>query len=281
MYLRVGAKIAVTGANGAVGRALLESLAATRMRTVALTRQAHRLPAARQVVGPLNSPEAFAALRESDYVVHLAGALRPMGTNSYHAANVQTTEAVARALRGSAVKRVVFLSSVGARGDAENAYLRSKAMAERLLAGTGRELVVFRCTHIIGPPEAPGPLALELIAEGKPPTVLGGGGQVVAPVYVGDVVAALEAAMAGGPPGVYDLAGPEQMSLDDLVRLLHRNPKIRIRHIPAPVARMLGRFLSSLPGPLVEVMVHDSLGDATRAIVAFGLKLTSLREVWR
>ena len=281
MYLRVGAKIAVTGANGAVGRALLESLEATRMRTVALTRTAHRLPATQEVVGPLDSPDALAALQESDYVVHLAGTLRPTGNNSYHAANVQTTETVARALRDSAAKRVLFLSYIGASADAKNAYLRTKAMAERLLAGTGKDLVVFRCTHIIGPPEAPGPTALELIAEGRPPTVLGSGRQVVAPLYVGDVVAALEAAIAGGPPGVYDLAGPEGMSLDDLVRLLNRNPRIRIRHIPAPVARMLGRFLPSLPGPLVEVMVRDSLGDPSRAIAAFGLKLTSLREVWR
>jgi len=38
-------------------------------------------------------------------------------------------------------------------------------MAENLLRGTGKELVTFRCTHIIGPPESPGPLAQSMLAK--------------------------------------------------------------------------------------------------------------------
>ena len=279
MYLKVGPKIAVTGADGSVGRAVLERLLGTRARTIALTRGVHELPSTRTVVGPLDSPGAEVAIKESDYVVHLAGTLYPLGANSYHAANVGTAQAVARAVRGSKVKRILFLSYVGASEDAKNPYLRMKGIAERLLAETGKELVVFRCTHIIGSPEAPGPTGERMISR-KPPIVLGTGRQMVAPVYVGDVISALEAAMTGGSAGIYELAGPEPMSLDELVRLLNRDPKVPIRHIPPWLARVLGRIVPGLPGPLVDVMLSDSLGDSSRATAQFRVKPTSLRSIW-
>lgn len=223
----------------------------------------------------------MAAIREAAYVVHLAGTLRPVGTNSYHAANVETAQAVARAVKDASAKRVLFLSYVGASEGARNPYLHTKALAERMLAETGKDLVVFRCTHIIGSPAAPGPTALAMLARlGRGVTVLGSGRQAVAPVYLGDVVFALEAALGDGPPGTYELAGPGRMSMDDLVRLLNRNPEVAIRHLPGWAARVLGVLLPTMPRPLVEVMVRDSVGDPSRAVAAFGLQLTSLRTIW-
>ena len=274
--------IAVTGADGQVGRALLLRLRGRGEQTVALTRRPVDLSAHRLVVGPLDSPEAVTALRAADYVVHLAGALRPIRGNSYQAANVATAEAVVRALKDGRAKRVLFLSYVGASEESKNLYLRTKAMAERILAASGKELVVFRCTHILGPPGTPGPTASAMLAKpGRGVSVLGNGRQVVAPVYLDDVVAALLAAMRGGRPGTYDLAGPERMSLDDLVRLLNRNPRVPIRHIPGWVARLLGLSLPALPGPMVDILLTDSVGDPSHAVDTFGLPLTSLRAVWK
>jgi nucleoside-diphosphate-sugar epimerase len=272
--------VVVTGAGGQVGRALLQSLV-TDARTIALTHGVADLPATSIIRGPLDSAPAAAAIRDADYVVHLAGALRPVGRNSYHAANVETTEAVVSALRDAKVRRVLHLSYVGACEDATNAYLRSKAVAEWLLAESGKDVVVFRCTHIIGSRDAPGPLALAMIAEpGKGVTVPGDGRQVVAPVYLGDVVAALKAAMATGSPGMYELAGPDRMTMDDLVRLLNQSWRVPITHIPGWAARILRVVLRTTPGPLVEVMLRDSLGDPSRAVAAFGIELTSLRAIW-
>lgn len=273
--------VAVTGASGQVGRALLRRLQG-RARTIALTRQATELPADRVVVGQIDSPSAMMALMEADYVVHLAGALRPRQRDSYRAANLETAEAVSRVLREGKARRALFLSYVGASATAGNPYLRCKACAEHILAEHARELVVFRCTHIIGPPPAPGPLARALLVKtGGAVRILGDGRQIVAPIYLGDVVEALVAALRGGEPGTYELAGPQRMTLDELARLLNRDPNVPIRHCPAWFARLLGFVVPDLSGPLVDVLLRDSVGDATRAVAAFGLRLTPLSALWQ
>jgi nucleoside-diphosphate-sugar epimerase len=170
---------------------------------------------------------------------------------------------------------------VGASEDSKNQYLRTKAQAERVLTATNKEAVIFRCTHIVGTPESPGPYALSLIAKpGKKAGVLGTGRKIVAPVYLGDVVTALVLAMTKGSPGVYELAGPEQMSVDQLVCIVNRNPEVPISHLPNPIARILGALLPMLPSPFVDVILKDSIGDSSRAKSTFGLNLTSLRSIW-
>jgi uncharacterized protein YbjT (DUF2867 family) len=273
--------VVVTGANGQVGRALLARLAQKGVPATAIVRRQADLPAARLVAGGLGSPAAAAAVREAAVVVHLAGALRP-GRGNYRAANVEPARAVAGALAGSGARRALFMSCVGADPLSPNAYLRAKGEAEAILGGAGIELVVFRSTHIIGSPSAPGPTAQALLARpAQPVKVLGTGRQRLAPVFLGDVVAALESGMADGAPGVYELAGPEQMTMDALVRLLNRDPQVPISHVPRWLALALAAILPSLPRAMVEVLLADSLGDPSRAVAAFGLKLASIRTIWR
>jgi NADH dehydrogenase len=273
--------VVVTGANGQVGHALLARLMGSPLQTVALVQGGQYVHASRLLSCSLHAPPSAQALHEADVIVHLAGALRPVPPNTYRSANLHTTQAVAQALRHGRARRVVFLSYVGAAESSRNEYLRTKAEAERILAATGREVVVFRCTHIVGPPEAPGPTAQALIAgpTGRV-TLLGRGSQLVQPVFVGDVAAAVAAAIERGAPGTYDLAGPDGMSLDELARLLNRGRDVRIQHVPGPLARAMGRLWPSWPPALVDLLLRDSVGEAESAVAEFSLRLTSLRELW-
>jgi nucleoside-diphosphate-sugar epimerase len=241
------------------------------------------VPADCTVGAALDSPLAGEALRRADVIVHLAGGLGPRHGAALREANLGTTVRVAAAAREGRARRVVFLSHVRADSSSGNEYLALKGRAEEILAGTGKELVVFRCTHIIGPPEAPGTVATALLRAGGAHhvTVFGNGMQRVAPVYRGDVVSALVAATRGGPPGTYGLAGPQELELDDLVRLLNRTPLTRLRHLPPPLAIVLSEVSPRLPASLVDLMLRDSVADSSSACAAFGLTLTRLDEVWR
>jgi len=239
------------------------------------------LPGTRVVHGELDSAEVQTALKEADVIVHLAGTLRPLGRNSYGAANFGTTQAVARAAKAGKARRILYLSYVGANEHSPNAYMRTKAAAERVLAETGREVVVFRCTHIVGPPDAPGPTATAMLARpGQAVHVLGSGSQIVAPLYRDDVVSALLRAMQSGAPGVYDLPGPDRMTMDEMVRLINRNDAVRITHLPAWAARLLGLVVPALPYAMVDVLLGDSVGEPSKAIRVFELMPTSLKTVW-
>ncbi len=115
--------VVVTGADGHVGHLLLTSLYHAPYETIAITRTGDE-PPSKIISDSLTSVSAEKALRDADYIVHLAGALRPLGKNTYEKANIETTRIVAKALKKGRAKRVVFLSYVGANENSQNLYLR-------------------------------------------------------------------------------------------------------------------------------------------------------------
>jgi len=258
--------IAITGASGQMGRALVRRLAAFPNGVRALGRD----------------DDLVAAFRDAVAVVHLAGTLRPEWPSTLEEANLRTVEATVAALDRSSVERVVFLSYVGADTRSDNEYLRAKADAEELLHRSGRGYVVFRCTHIFGPPDAPGPTVSALLAHaGRAVWVLGSGAQRVAPVFRDDVVEAIVAALdPTSYHGRFDLAGPGVLSMDDFVRIVNGG-RARLRHLPPLVARGLAHASPGLTPELVEIMVSDSVADPTRAARTFGLELRGVSDIYR
>jgi len=260
-----GGPIVITGANGQVGMALRRRLAASPSEIRALTRH----------------DVTEEAIRDAQAVVHLAGTLLPGRQSTYEQANRATVGETVSALAGSAVERVVFLSYVRADPQSENAYLRAKGEAEELLYRSGRDCVVFRCTHIFGPPDDPGPILAALRARrGRSVWAPGAGNQRVAPVYREDVVDAIVAALDPSTyHGRFDLPGPEEMTMDDLTRMVNADD-IRLRHLPPRIARTLSRAAPGTTPELVEVMLADSLGEQRRVDRVFGLERRGVSDVY-
>jgi NAD(P)H dehydrogenase (quinone) len=260
--------IAITGASGQVGTLLRQ-----------------RLEEAGTEALPLNRGDDWAAaIARAGAVVHLAGTLQPKGSNTYESANVETSATVAAAARASGLGRIVFLSYVGADPASTNAYLRSKAEAEALLVESGVPTTIFRCLHIFGPPPSPGPTAGAFLAKGGGSVpVPGSGRQLIEPLYIGDVLAAvLAAATAESPdPGVYELAGPERMTLDDFVRALN-GPEAKLRHIPPRLSRALAHLSPSLTPALMDLLLADNVSDTPAAELGarFGFTPHRVADVW-
>lgn len=275
-------KIIITGASGFVGRALLSRLWDTNAETYAVTRTAGSFQASKVFTSPLEVEKVQKAIHQSDVAIHLAGTFWPRTSNSYYGANVSSAAALVRAARDSNIKRFIYLSYVDASESSSNEFLRTKAHAEQLLLSTGIPTVVFRCSHVIGNPELPGPVAnLLQSADGEPVKVLGSGQQMVAPVYLGDVVSAINLAVDKGRAGTYELSGPDRMTMDDLVRMVNRNPSVPIRHLPGRLAKFLSKVTPGMPPPMMDVMIKPSIGNPVRAVSEFGIQLTSLPEVWK
>jgi NADH dehydrogenase len=258
--------IVITGASGHVG--------------TALCRRLERDP---NEVRPLGrGDDLAAAMRDAVAVVHLAGTLAPVKGDTYDSANLDTARAVVGAVAGSGVQRIVDLSYVDADPASANAYRRAKGQAEQVLAGAGVELLTLRAPWIFGPPQDPGPSFAPFLArDGKPVTVIGGGGQRMAPVYVEDVAEALArgALDPTAPTGTFALAGPQELTLDEMVALLD-GAGVRERHIPPSVARLLAHLSPQLNPTLVEVLLADSLPHDPPAAEALGLELRAPRDVY-
>jgi uncharacterized protein YbjT (DUF2867 family) len=117
------------------------------------------------------------------------------------------------------VRHHVALSIVGADRLPDSGYLRAKMAQERLIKASGIPYTILRSTQFF---EFMGDVA-DSFSDGKmvrvPPAL-------VEPIVSDDVVAAL-ADIVLAPPvnGTLEVAGPEQLRFDELIRLVLRNDK--------------------------------------------------------
>jgi UDP-4-keto-D-QuiNAc 4-reductase len=187
--------ILVTGANGKLGRALVEHFVASGQGVHAVARSMPGdLPDGANgfAVGPLSpATDWSAALSGVATVIHCAALTwidpEAADQSGFQTVNVDATERLARQAAESGVKRLVYISSLTVNGKHSGAqpfrhddvpnpgspYSRSKWDAEQVLrrieAETGLEIVVVRPPRIIWP-ELTGNLALmaKLIKRGVP-----------------------------------------------------------------------------------------------------------------
>lgn len=150
-------RIAVTGATGFVGKALMPLLSMAGFEIAALVRnpQMAKLHGSVRVVqGNLQNLEALDALtRGADVVLHVAGAINGVTRGDFFTANVDGTLAVAQAARKNGVKHFILVSSLSAREPRLNFYGESKAAAEFALQGfvDDMKITIIRPSAVYGP----------------------------------------------------------------------------------------------------------------------------------
>jgi nucleoside-diphosphate-sugar epimerase len=150
-------KIALTGATGFVGRAVVSALLAKSHQVSALVRdplRANLPPEVRQVQGDLNNSAALDDLTEDvDAVIHVAGVIGALKREDYFFANEQGSRAVAETASRNGVKRFVHISSLAAREPELSTYGASKRAGEIALESFTSKMPVV----ILRPPAVYGP----------------------------------------------------------------------------------------------------------------------------
>jgi uncharacterized protein YbjT (DUF2867 family) len=271
-------KIVITSANSATGLLLVPALKAAGHYTIGLVRKPVAIAADEVITDWMNAAAARQALAGADVIVHLSGELNAKNARLYASANRDTARVVADNARAG---RLVYLSYPHASSQERNYYLRYKGEAEELLHQTGIPLVIFRCPVIIDAPDKASKIdVLFKSQKGRPVPVIGSGRQLMRPVYRGTVVGAIVSALRKGRPGVYELSGPDEMTVDEFIRLA--NPQgVRLLHIPGWLAFTLSRVLPGLSSTFVDMMLHHTSSTYDPATYReFGIGPVSISEIW-
>lgn len=145
--------IALTGATGFVGSAVLDRALADGHTVRALARR-EQPPCAgvEWVRGDLAETAALAALvAGADAVLHVAGLTNTPDPAAFEGANVTGTANVLAAMQAASVRRLVFVSSLAARMPKLSAYGASKARAETLVEASGHDWTIVRPPGVYGP----------------------------------------------------------------------------------------------------------------------------------
>ena len=145
--------LAVTGATGFVGQAVLDCAHAAGVAVRALARkpQAARV-GVEWVIGDLDDTAALAALVQgTEAILHIAGVVNAPDPAAFEAGNVKGTLNVIEASLAAGVQRFVHVSSLSAREPDLSAYGASKARAEKLVRASGLDWTIVRPPGIYGP----------------------------------------------------------------------------------------------------------------------------------
>ncbi len=250
----------LTGATGLVGSTLLGRLLAEGTDVRCLVRDPRRLGAQRVRVqialGDLTDPPSFRnALRGVHTVVHLAAAIRDQPRGSIEELNGIATWRMVEAAERQGVERFVFFSALGASTHHRTRGLRAKALAEQAVREADLRSIVF-APSIVYAPGDPWLTLLERLALLPVMPVSGRGRASFQPIWADDVAACVSAALrrdGGAPRERYELAGPETLSHDDIVRTLLRslNRRRALLHVPTPIVSRALRVLERTGGSRV------------------------------
>ena len=145
--------LAVTGATGFVGQALLDRAVAAGIPVRALARKPQPPRAGVEwIAGDLDDRPALTALLSgAEAVIHVAGVVNAPDPAAFEAANVKGTLNVIEASLAAGVQRLVHVSSLSAREPDLSAYGASKVRAEKLVRASGLDWTIVRPPGIYGP----------------------------------------------------------------------------------------------------------------------------------
>jgi uncharacterized protein YbjT (DUF2867 family) len=301
--LAPGSLVTVFGGSGFVGRHLVRRLAKAGHRI----RVAVRRPDLAGHLQPLGGVGQIAfiqanlryrdsvlrAVEGADAVVNSVGILYETGRQSFGAVQAEGARAIAAAARGSGVSNLVQVSAIGADRDSAAAYAETKALGEMAVLREVPDAVIMRPSIVFGPEDNFFNQFAGLARMLPVLPLIGGGETKFQPVFVGDVAAAIHAALDGKakPGGVFELGGPAVMSfrqiLDYILEVTGRSRLLL--PLPFGLAKAQASLLQMLPKPLLTVdqvtmletdnIVSAEAAREKRTLEGLGIEPTSVEAI--
>lgn len=297
---------AVTGATGFVGRAVVRELLDHGWAVRALVRdeakakkvlsESDRLTFVRgDVLDDASLDRLMQGVTDS---VHLVGIIREAGgqqtfENMHHQATRRVVAAAERASGGTPLRHVQ-MSALGVGDGSTIPYQATKRLGEKAVEASGLRWTIFRAGLIHGPEGEFTNMAADWVRGKAAPFVFipyfvpgwlpGGHGVLVAPVRVEEVAAMFRTALQREEAigRTYDLAGPDALAFDDMLRLYRDTvpgaKRIPLIGVPGKFAALqarlfgmigLGRLLPFDEG-MARMAMEESVSECARARADLG-----------
>ncbi|HEY8732796.1 MAG TPA: complex I NDUFA9 subunit family protein [Candidatus Limnocylindria bacterium] len=262
-------RIAITGANGFVGRhvvaLLAEDEAADDIRALVRdpSRAAEELPRAgldvrrADVTDPASLRGAFDGL---DAVVHTV-AIPTKRQGSFARVNAEGARAVVREAERAGIHKIVHLSAIGASPQSPYPFLRSKGEGQAAVEASAVAHVVLRPSILFGPGDDFFPRLRFSLAFPVVP-LPGGGTARFQPLHVEDLALAIRAALRGPMTGTFEVGGADPVTYRQMLEETMRAYRKRRPTVPMPILLMKPAaflFERTMADPPVTVRQLDLL----------------------
>ncbi len=275
-------RILVAGGSGFLGRAFVRGLDLRGARVAVLTRDVRNASAlglpAECVEGDVRRPDTLVPAMDGMDTAILSVQFpgypveAPASGRTFMEVDARGTAALVDAASRAGVRKLVYLSGVGADPRSTRPWYRAKGLAEASVRESGLDYVIVRPSWVYGPEDRSLNRFIALIR--RVPLVfpqLGDGSGRITPIHVDDLADLVcEATLGRAGDGLtLEAGGPDVMSLDDVVRIAMSvlGRRRAILHIPAGLARLAAALAEHLPGQIlsrgaVDFVTQDGIADS-------------------
>ncbi len=240
--------ILVTGGTGFVGRHIVEQLIASGKQVRILLRPSKKSPnlpkgtaVEAAVCSLLDERGLRAAMREVDEIIHLAGTERHSSRAELQNVDIQGTQVLAAAAAQSNVRRILFLSHLGAERASAYPVLKAKAMAENAIVNSGVPCTIIRSAVIFGPGDQ-FTTSLARLLRLSPGIFMipGDGSSLLQPIWINDAVSCLLTALENEQYAgqTISIGGMEALTFRQVVEQVMRGAGIRRRLVSVSPSTM-------------------------------------------
>lgn len=280
--------ILLIGATDFIGRAAARRLRELRFRVRALVPPEVDVSALASLgvdVARGDSREAAAlspALSGVTAVLSAASAMRERRGASFEDVHVLAVRRLVEAARDAGVKRIIHLSTLGARADASTRYARTAFQGEEIVRGSGIDYLVLRLALVVGPEDAFSSRLAAIARRRSFVPLVGGGRARLQPVPVDQVVEAIVYGILQDRfrDQTIDVGGSEPIALRAAIQEIARSAGgcARLFSVPRAVAWPLLALAETIlrEPPFTREMVacalEDGLCDTTRMRELLGIE---------
>lgn len=292
------AMVLVTGGSGFIGSHIVRNLVVKGHKVAVLSRSPERAKKSTQPgvevrrgdiddIGALK--QAMAGIEVVINTVQFPNhpVEKPSKGHTYMAVDGEGTVRQVEAAKAAGVKRFIYLSGAGTREGQTAPWFKAKLMAERAVRASGLDYTIFRPSWVYGP-EDRSLNKFATFARFLPfIPVIGSGKTRVQPIHVADLaeVVATSVDMSKAVNQAYELGGPQELSMDEIIRTMLRvmDKSRPLVHHSAWFMKLVTVPMAILPAPplspnAVDFVLMEEPVNNEALLRDFPIKLTPLEQ---
>ena len=275
--LNISTNVAVTGANGFVGKNVRKFLYKNKVRVLGISRKNFAKYSTETKAQSKNLLEQRLQkkLKNYDVLVHLIGIGVESSGSTFEEINVNLTKNTIKLCKKSGIKKIIYISGLGVSKNNTSNYFTSKYKAEQEIINSGLDYTIFRASYIIGKTDH---LTKSLSKQMKKGVIIipGSGKYQLQPIFVEDVAKIILKSILEKKfsKKILDLVGPKKISFEDFVKLFSKNTKVKFKKINLKNAYDEGTYSSES----LDLLIGDYTSDMTQLQKLASIKLTPVEK---
>ena len=228
-------KVAITGANGFVGKNVGKALAKKGISVVGIVRKGKgsSINFGDVIISEdLSENYLISKLQGCHALLHFIGKGKQTVDSDYQKVNVGLTKNAINLCKKAKIKKIIYISGLGVSKDTTFGYFISKFQAEKEIINSGLDYTIFRASYIIGKDDSLSNLLFKQMKKGIM-MIPGSGRYRLQPIFIGDasevILQSIQKKKFSNK--IIDLVGPKTITFNDYVSDFLQGKKIPIKNI--------------------------------------------------